>query len=74
MKHKVPEQPPVPIPADLSVPPCHCGSEAHITAASRTVNGNLVAFYGVACAGKHKIPTAFSTPESALRFWSEHLI
>lgn len=73
MKHKVPEQPPL-IPADLPVPPCHCGRAAHITTASRTVNGNLVGFYGVACEGKHSIPTAFSTPGGAVRFWSEHLI
>lgn len=63
-----------PIPQHLSLPPCYCGEAAHFTTATRTVNGNLVPYYGVACAKNHKIPIAFSTPESALRFWSEHLI
>ena len=68
------EQPTLSIPEHLSLPPCHCGEAAHFTTATRTVNGNLVPYYGVACTKNHKIPIAFSTPESALRFWSEHLI
>ena len=62
------------IPQHLSLPPCHCGEAAHFTTATRTVNGVDIVLYGVSCAKNHRIPIAASTPESALRFWSEHLI
>lgn len=73
MRKTTHEQPQIHVPEDLVIPPCFCGAAAELVHIEREARHGQIHFYGVKCAKNHRIPVAFGSAKSAVKFWSDCL-